>query len=38
MGTVLIPAVIFIACIIAAVAVVSYLVDQSAEHHDRGNA
>ena len=37
MGTVLIPAVIFIVCIIAAVAVVSYLVDQSAEHHESGN-
>ena len=37
MGTVLIPAIIFIACVIAAVAVVSYLADQSAEHHDRGN-
>jgi hypothetical protein len=37
MGPVLIPAVIFIIFVIAAVAVVSYLVDQSAEHNDQSN-
>jgi len=36
MGPVLIPAVIFIVCVIGAVAVVSYLVDQNAEQNDRG--
>jgi hypothetical protein len=37
MGPVLIPAIFFIVCVIAAVAVLSFLVDQSAEHHDAKN-
>ena len=37
MGPVLIPTIIFIVCVIAAVAVVAYVTDRSAEQHDRGN-
>lgn len=37
MGPVLIPTIIFIICLIAAVAVVAYLADQQAERHDGGN-
>lgn len=37
MGPVLIPTIIFIVCLIGAVAVVAYLADQQAEHNDPGN-
>ena len=37
MGPVLIPTIIFIVCLIGAVAVVAYIADQQAEHHDKGN-
>jgi hypothetical protein len=36
MGAVLIPVIITIACMIVLVAVVAYLADQTAEHHDKG--
>jgi len=37
MAPVLIPTIIFIICLIVAVAVVAYVADQQAERHDKGN-
>ncbi len=37
MGPVLIPTIIFIICLIVAVAAVAYIADQQAEQHDKRN-